>query len=224
MKGNNMSGRVRRNRKFAMAVIIVAASALVLTSVLGYIELHSRALPPRGSDPVAKEIAELEYRIAQLKESLERNPNEEYFLTQLGNTYYDLGRIYQYLNNEPKWVESFAAAIEPYGKVLESKPDNVDIRVDRAVAAFWSGNLELAGEEFERALEINPNHLNANYNYGVFLFFGLNRPAEAISRFARVLELNPSDSQLVAAAQMLITQAEQALKNPVFDAIPQGNK
>lgn len=223
MAGKNISGRMRRNKKFALTVIIVAASALVLTSVLGYLELRSWVSPPRGSDPVAAEIAELEYRIAQLKDSLERNPDETYFLTQLGNAYYDLGRIYQYLNNEPKWNESFAAAIEPYGKVLATNPENVNVRVDRAVAAFWSGNHSLAEDEFERSIEIDPNHLNAHYNYGVFLFFGLKNPAEAIARFEKVLELSPTDPQLISAAELLIAQAKQELNNPVFDTTPQKN-
>jgi Tfp pilus assembly protein PilF len=98
----------------------------------------------------------------------------------------------------------------------------VDVRVDRAVSAFRSGNLELAEEEFEKAIAINPDHAKAYYNFGVFLFYGLNRPAEAIERFEKVLELDSANyPALISATEFMIAQADDQLKNPpVFDTTP----
>jgi tetratricopeptide (TPR) repeat protein len=174
-------------------IVFIAAGGLVLTPVLGYIGYRSFASGPRNEDSfrgIEQEIADLEYRISQLKDGLEKNPENIYYLTQLGNNYYQLGVAYSYSNDEAKAQESFNLAIEPYGKALELKPGDVDVRVDRAVSAFWSGNHELAEEEFEQAIAINPDHAKAYYNYGVFLFYGLNRPAEAIERFEKSLELD----------------------------------
>jgi len=222
MFSKDMSRQMRRKKKFAWAVIIVAASALVLTSVLSYVGLRSWSSPP-VSDPVATEKAELQQRISRLKGSLERNPDNIYFLTQLGTSYFDLGRIYQYLNDDAMGIQNFVAAVELYGTVLEAEPGNVDVRVNRAAAAFRAGFFELAREEFELSLELDPAHLYAHYSYGVFLLFGLQNPAEAITRFERVLELNSSDPQMVLAVRQLMAQAEQALNNPAFDSTPRGN-
>ncbi|MBS4032563.1 MAG: tetratricopeptide repeat protein [Clostridiales bacterium] len=208
--------RLRKNHLFVYIVIFIAGSGLVLTSVLGYFGFRSFA-----SSPGRNEIAELEYKIGQLKDSLEKDPNNEYFLTALGDSYFDLGVAYSEAKKDDKASESFAMAIEPYGKVLEAKPEKVDVRVDMAVSAFWSGNHELAAAEFEEAIAIDPKHVKAHFNYGVFLFYGLNKPADAIKRFEEVLELGSNDPGLIATTQFLMANAEDQLKNPVFDSSPQ---
>jgi tetratricopeptide (TPR) repeat protein len=216
--------RLSKKHIFIYIIVFIAAGGLVLTPVLGYIGYRSFASGPRNEDTFSYEqqIADLEYRIGQLEDGLEKNPEEFYYLSQLGNNYYQLGVVYIYSNDEAKAAESFALAIEPYGKALEIKPEDVDVRVDRAVSAFRSGNLELAEEEFEKAIAINPDHAKAYYNFGVFLFYGLNRPAEAIERFEKVLELDSAnDPALISATEFMIAQADDQLKNPpVFDTTP----
>jgi tetratricopeptide (TPR) repeat protein len=219
---NKAKRRLRKNHLFVYIVIFIAGSGLVLTSVLGYFGFRSFASSP-GRDStyrVEQEIADLEYKISQFKISLENNPDNEYFLTKLGDSYFDLGVAYSYAKKDDKASESFALAIEPYGKVLEIDPGNVDVRVDMAVSAFWSGNHELAEAEFETAIAIDPEHIKAHYNYGVFLFYGLNKPADAIERFELVLGLDADDPTLIATTQLLISHAQDQLKAPVFDTTP----
>ncbi len=221
--------RFRKKHIFVYIIVFFAAGALVLTSVLGYLGARSLTANPRdNSDPIAAEIADREYRIEQFQGSLERDPDNPYFLTQLGNNYYQLGVVYSYAMDNDKSTESFESAIEPYGKVLEIEPDNVDVRVDRAVSAFWSGehNYDLAKEEFETAISINPEHTKAHYNYGIFLFYGLGDPAQAIALFEKVVELAPADDpDLVENAEFMIAQANQAIEMlnnpPEFDTTPQ---
>lgn len=115
-------------------------------------------------------------------------------------------------------MESFAKALEPYGKVLELEPDNVDVRVDRAVAAYASNNNEVAQEEFEKAITVDPANAKAYFNYGVFLYFGLNEPEEALAQWQKVVELNPEAEQdLVETTKTWIKAVEAELADRAAD-------
>lgn len=221
-KGMAMSKK--KNKKMVYAVVVIAALGLVLTSALGYFGFRSFYLSPSDGifSGTEEAIADLEYRISQYEDSLARVPDNLNLLVILGNSYYQLGLAYSDINNQAAAAESFAKALEPYGRALEIDPGNVDVRVDRAVAAFWSNNYDEAEREFQTAVEMDPNHAKAHFNYGIFLYLGRNRPAEAISQWQEVVELNPADDpQLVATARMWIAQVEEELRNPNFQTTPQ---
>lgn len=210
----------RRNRKAVMAVCLIAAIGLVLTSSLGYLG-YSLFSPGSDSpvDSIEDYIVNQEYRVTQYVESLQKSPENINLLLLLGDTYYNLGSAYEETGNFEKAADNYARAVEPYGKVLELDPGNVDARVDRAVAAFQSGSYELAGQEFETAIETAPEHAQAHFNYGVFLYSALNKPAEAVEMWKKVIELNPpEESQLVTTARTLVARVEEEMQQaPVFE-------
>ena len=219
-KSKNTSQRIRRNKKLVYFVVIIGVGALLLSSALAYFG----SFAPRTQTPTgAGELAELQYRISQNEQSLENTPDNLYLLTQLGNSYYQLGVYYSSTNDELKSSESFGKALDPYGKALEIEPDDVNVRVDRAVCAFWSGNYDIAEAEFETAITTDPTHAKAFFNYGIFLYLGLNQSTEALEKWAAVIELNPlDDPQLVANARSWINSVEEELNNPPqFDTTPQ---
>jgi tetratricopeptide (TPR) repeat protein len=207
------TSRNKKNHTMVVIVIIIAASGLLLSSVVAY--LGSNNFVP-GVDPSTNNqayIADMQYQIGQLEDSLEKAPGNVYLLTQLGNSYYQLAVLYNATVDEEQTKASFAKALEPYGLALEIEPENVDVRVDRAVAAFWSDNLDLAEEEFDKAIEINPIHVKAYFNYGIFLLLGRNNAPRAIEQWSRVLELNPPNEQeLVSLTRTWIAQAEQSMQ------------
>jgi len=218
-KSRNTSQRIRRNKRLVYFVVIIGVGALLLSSGLAYFGSAPRAQTPAG----AGELAELQYRISQYEQSLESTPGNLYLLTQLGNSYYQLGVYYSSNNDEARSSESFGKAMEPYGKALEIEPDDVNVRVDRAVCAFWSDNYDIAEAEFETAIATDPTHAKAFFNYGIFLYLGLNRPTEALEKWNAVIELNPlDDPQLVANARNWFNAVEEELSNPPqFDTTPQ---
>lgn len=204
------------NKKMVKIVVIVAAAALLFSAGLAYIT--GGFLPPTAGSNNASTISELEYQISQLETSLETSPDNSSLLTQLGNSYYQLGIIYNEMEEFEKSEESFASAVDPYGLALEAEPDNVNVRVDRAVSAFYSDNYDLAQEQFEKAIETDPTHVQAHYNYGIFQLYGRNDAAGAIENFNEVIELNPADQpQMVANARNLITQAEAQMNELIGD-------
>ena len=96
------------------------------------------------------------------------------------------------------------AAITAYQAVLERESGNHDVRTDMATAYLNTGNPMLGVTEIKRVLEADPDHLNANFNYGLMLA-RINRIDQALEQLGRVLELSPdSTSQHFQRASALI--------------------
>jgi protein O-mannosyl-transferase len=77
-------------------------------------------------------------------------------------------------------------------------------------ALLQKGQVDEALEQFQKALEINPNYAQANYNLGVALF-QKGELDEAIAQFQEVLRLKPDFSSAqdnLAKAQALMRQRE----------------
>lgn len=211
------SSPARRNT-LIYVIVFLAVAGLALSPILGYMLSRSGWAQPGVND----DISYFQGIISRLEDALKEDPDSASNLVELGNAYYQLALAYSAVPNEKKTVECFAKAVEPYGKALELDPENVDVRVDRAVAAFYSNNLALAEQEFETAISTDPDHAKAHFNYAVFLLYGVNRPAEAITHWEKVIELNPGED-LVAAARNWIAVADEIMRTPpAFDTTPQG--
>ncbi|MBS3886550.1 MAG: tetratricopeptide repeat protein [Dethiobacter sp.] len=210
-----MAKKISRGKKKKLMVYIVIAIAgggLVLSSILAAFlpgsMVRSSNLPAQNDESY---IAGLEQRIAQFKTNLEQSPDNFYLLANLGHAYFDLGRVQARVISNEKAIETYLQAVEVYGRALQVNPDDVDVRVNRAIMAFWSDKLDLAEEEFEKAIELNPSHAKAHYNHAIFLNFGRNNPTAAIESWHRVIELNPADAQeLVTQARGFIAQVQSA--------------
>ncbi|HZK25668.1 MAG TPA: hypothetical protein VFC74_09855 [Oscillospiraceae bacterium] len=204
---------IKNNKPLVKVIVLLICGGLVLSSVAAAI--ISITEPQPTEDPSAiyrSQLAQVETVIVQTEKSLEEKPGNVALLKQLGNAYYTAGQLQAALNEAEKSLESFAQALEPYGKVLEQEPDNVEVLVDRAVAAYASENNEIAQEDFEKAIAVAPNHAKARFNYGVFLYFGLAQPEEALAHWQKVVELNPEDEQeLVATTKTWIKAVEAEL-------------
>jgi tetratricopeptide (TPR) repeat protein len=201
------------NKTFVKVVVILAATGLLLSSGITYFGRNSLG---STTDPNQQNytsvIDEMEYQIGLLEDSLEKAPDNLYLRTQLGNSYYQLGMFYDADENQEESKASFSKAMDYYGRALEIDPDDVNVRVDRAVSAYWSENNDIAEEEFEQSIEIDPTHAKAYFNYGIFLLFERNNAGKAIEKWNKVVELNPTeDPDLVAYARSWITQAEASL-------------
>ena len=211
--------KIKKNQPLVKAIILIICGGLILSSLAAAI--ISLTDPPPSDDPrdiYRSQLTQLETVIAQTEKSLADDPENVELLKKLGDSYYTKGQLHASLNEGAESVESFAKALEPYGKVLELEPDNVDVRVDRAVAAYASNNNEVDQEEFEKAITVDPANAKAYFNYGVFLYFGLNEPEEALAQWQKVVELNPEAEQdLVETTKTWIKAVEAELADRAAD-------
>ena len=117
------------------------------------IQQKSQVAPP--SVPPAPSPVEAASKIKTLKEIIQKDPKNLPAWVELGNLYFD--------SDQPK------EAVEAYSKYLAAKPDNPDVRTDMGIMYRRLGELDRALEEFRKAAQSDPKHVNSRYNVGIIL-------------------------------------------------------
>lgn len=105
---------------------------------------------------------------------------------------------YEWMANEtqpPERSRAAASAVNAYQATLALDPDNLDVRTDMATAYLNTGSPMLGVTEIKKVLEVDPDHLNANFNYGLMLA-RINRTEEAIAQLERVRALAPDSTSV----------------------------
>jgi TPR repeat protein len=74
----------------------------------------------------------------------------------------------------------WSKAIEEYEKAISLGLDNPDIRTDLGSAYRFSGKIDQALKQYERAHEQNPQHENSLFNLASLYLQNLNQPSKAI--------------------------------------------
>jgi cytochrome c-type biogenesis protein CcmH/NrfG len=131
---------------------------------------------PQGPDPV-----EVASKTQSLKDIVKKDPRNLPAWVELGNLYFDSG--------QPK------EAIEAYGKYLAIKPDNADVRTDMAIMYRALGDFDRAIEEFKKAAQSDPKHVNSRYNIGIVLLHDKEDIKEAIKAWEDYLRVDPKSER-----------------------------
>jgi tetratricopeptide (TPR) repeat protein len=95
-----------------------------------------------------------------------------------------LGQVYASESQTAKALEHLQVAVR-------LKPDSGPSRTNLAAALLHAGKTELAGEQFHKALELEPRDYDANHNLGEF-YIQTGRIAEAIPLLERAQSISPS--------------------------------
>lgn len=127
---------------------------------------------PEGHPPV-----DTAAMVKTLEEAAAQNPTDPEPRLRLAN----------YLYDQRQWSRS----IEWYRKALELDPGNVNARTDLGTALFYSGRPEEALREYQRSLEINPNHEPTLFNSIVVHLEGTRDLDAAEKAWERLRKLNP---------------------------------
>lgn len=127
--------------------------------------------------------------IKRLEDAIRKNPHDIGNLIRLGNVMMDTSR--------------FNDAIDIYQNVLVLDGKNIDVRVDLATCYRAIGKFDMAVKEYRRALEINPNHLNAHRNLGVVLAYDLKDRPQAIKELEKYLAIAPSAPDSAQIRQLI---------------------
>jgi cytochrome c-type biogenesis protein CcmH/NrfG len=105
--------------------------------------------------PSARDTIEATSQIQTLREIVKKDPKNLAAWVELGNLYFD--------TDQPK------EAIEAYKQYLAIKPENPDVRTDMGIMYRKLGDFDRAVEEFRKAAQNDPRHINSRYNLGLVL-------------------------------------------------------
>ena len=156
-----------------------------------------------------------EAQITTLRQQIEQEPSNVELQTSLGNLYYDYGAYLAQKDKTEQAEEQFKLAVDSYQKALEQKED-VNVYVDMATAAFYAGLEDEAVTGFESALEIDPEHFNAWYNYGIFLAFSKEDYEGAIAKFEAAQQVASTDEKAQDSAEW-IAELKEMQKQKLLD-------
>jgi len=127
-------------------------------------------------------------------EKLKSDPNNPDLLAAIGNIYYD--------------VQIYPTAIEYYQRALNARPEDVPIRTDMATAYWYTGNVDGAIAEFNKALTYDPNKANTLFNLGIVKWQGKMDIDGAVAAWQKLLQTNPNYENKEKVEQM-IAQAKK---------------
>ena len=94
--------------------------------------------------------------------------------------------------------EKYEEEIKPYDELVASEPDNPIVWYRRAIVKAVSGRNEQAIIDFDKAIKLKPDYINAHLKRGVANYslgrFDPEDYREAIKDFDEVIRLNPDNA------------------------------
>jgi tetratricopeptide (TPR) repeat protein len=141
--------------------------------------------------PPARDSIEVASQVQTLKDIVKKDPKNLPAWVELGNLYFD--------SDQPK------EAIEAYSRYLAVKPDNADVRTDMGIMYRKLGQFDRALEEFRKAAQGDPKHVNSRYNIGLVLLHDKQDIQGAIKAWEEYLKVDSNSER----AQRIRTQIEK---------------
>lgn len=108
-------------------------------------------------------------------------------------------------------THQFKEAEGYFEKSLEINPKNANARVDLASCLYYTGDVDGAITQLNKALTYDPKNPGALMNLGIIKIQSKNDTSGAIAAWEKLLKLNPDFPQK-DAVQRMIEQAQQGGK------------
>jgi len=151
----------------------------------------------------------LQQQVKDNQQALRGKPEDSVLLKQLADTFFQLGYLYLFEQQKAnEGIQQFQAAAQTYQQALKSNPQSDEMNLSLAMAAFYSGQKELAENSFQQALTLNPKNALAYFNYGLFLAEEKRDYQQAVKQW-QITEKLAAGSSLGEKAAELIQQATQ---------------
>ena len=108
----------------------------------------------------------------------------------------------------------YETALDEVKQALAADPDNAEAHGLRALVYTAMGQLQLADDNYQQALRLQPGSPDLANNYGAFLCQSLDRPAQAMPYFERALKNRAYQTPVSA----LVNAGVCSIRNKQFDA------
>jgi cytochrome c-type biogenesis protein CcmH/NrfG len=154
-------------------------------------------MPPGGmggAAPQAPSGDNFQSRITAMQQVVARDPKNFEAWVQLGNDYFD--------TRQPQ------KAIDAYTRALEIRPNSPNVLTDQGVMFRDLGQFDKAVQNFQKANQLDPKHVQSLFNLGVVYLHDLKQPKKAIDTWNKVIQIAPQSEQ----AQQAKTAIDEAKK------------
>lgn len=204
----------------AKHVYVMASICLVLGLFVGYFFLdgHARTnvarTQPSGTTPTSatalsgthpkltldqmKQMADVQ--ASALIEQSKADPKNANLLVRIASIYQE--------------THQFKEAAGYFEKALKIDPQNVSARTEMASCLYYSGDIDGALDQLNRALQYKPTDPNSLFNLGMIKYRGKNDPQGAIAAWEKLLKTNPDlDRKPIVEKMIAEAKSGSAPKN-----------
>jgi tetratricopeptide (TPR) repeat protein len=147
---------------------------------------------PPGAAQGAPAMAEIQ----QLRDFVEKNPNDIQAVRKLADLNFD--------------IQNWQRAQELYSHYLELKPNDPDVITDLGITYRGLQQYDKALDLFNQAKKLEPGHWQAYYNEVVVLAFDLKKPDQANQILGQLQQLQPGNPEVARLAEALAKQRAAA--------------
>jgi cytochrome c-type biogenesis protein CcmH/NrfG len=154
------------------------------------------AAPAQSS---AGDAAPADSKFDELQQRLSTNPADADALSQVAAMY--LG------------AKRYGQAADLFAQVVDIDPQKAEYHTGYGIALFYAGMQQLGAKELRRAVELDPNNVEAQFNFGLAVSHGASADFEAANRaWQEVVRLDP-DGQLGLQAKKMLASTAGAAPN-----------
>jgi tetratricopeptide (TPR) repeat protein len=201
---------VRPFQRYRVPLSILAIALAVFAAIV-YLVAFSPFAPSRAASGVAalpKEFVDQlsleEQQALTLLYKLDANPKDTDAQRSVAILYDQLSE------SNPRYL---AFAIQHYEALLKLAPGETDSRNDLATAYFRSGRIDLAIQEATAVLREEPDHINSNFNLGIFYMNAKPKQFQkAANQFEKVIRLTQNSPSQINTLGRARTELDQVVK------------
>jgi tetratricopeptide (TPR) repeat protein len=173
-------------QRYKTPLTILAIALAVFAGVLALSFYTSRLAGTGGNGSVPTEFRDLltvdQRNLLDGLMLLERNAADLAAMKQVANAYYAL-------RDQTGNVAFAQKGIDYYTRYLQIRPEDTEVRTDMAALLFYSGSTDRAIQEATAVIEVRPDHIQANYNLGIFYWRGRTDYQSGARQFMKVVDL-----------------------------------
>ncbi|MHB1340929.1 MAG: PIN domain-containing protein [Coriobacteriia bacterium] len=178
---------IRPFQRYRIPLTILAIAIAVFAGVLA-LAFYTTSLndTPAGTGSVPTEFRDLlsddQRGLLDGLVKLQSTPNDADSIKVVANAYYNL-------RDQTGNVQYAQKAIDYYERYLKIQTDDEDVRTDLAAMYFYAGATDRAIQTASQVLETQSEHIQANFNLGIFYWRGRTDYEAAAQQFKKVIDL-----------------------------------
>jgi len=125
--------------------------------------------------------------------ALQQNPSDENALLGLAQYFSGRAEFNESRGDRGAMINDAKEGVKYFERYLGFVPSDTDARADMAKLFFYSGDTDRAIQEVAQVLEVNPNHILANFWLGIFYWQGRQDIPAALDQFRKVEDLTKNN-------------------------------
>jgi len=205
---------LRPVQRYRVPITILAVAVAVFAAVIG-IAIYTQQRTATGATLPAEFktlLSNGQLQALDALTALQSNPKDPEALLKMANYYFDAAESARIAGNQAALFQVGPQGIRYFQRYLQDSPQDNDARADMATLLFYSGQTDKAIQEVGRVLSSDANHLNGNFNLGVFLAQGRRDFPAAAQQFEKIVKLTENDPNQHALFQSATNLLEQVKK------------